>query len=307
VRPVVFGGLFPVESDNYPDLRSALEKLALNDASFTFEPENSAALGFGFRCGYLGLLHMEIIQERLEREFELDLITTAPNVVYRVTKDDGQIVMVDNPTKLPESQHQQQIEEPIVKATIHVPQEYVGNVLTLCEERRGRQLTMSFHGGNRAVIVYELPLGEIILDFHDRLKSLTRGYASFDYELVGYKAADLVKLDIRVNEETVDALSVIVHRDKAFAKGRDLAVKLKDLIERQMFAVPVQAVIGNKVIARTTIKALRKNVTAKCYGGDVTRKRKLLEKQKAGKKRMKQVGRVSISQDAFLAILKLND
>jgi GTP-binding protein LepA len=307
VKPMVFGGLFPVESEEYPALRVALEKLSLNDSSFTFEPETSAALGFGFRCGYLGLLHMEIVQERLEREFELNLITTAPTVIYQVVMNDGSIVLVDNPTKLPETQFFTQIEEPIVLATVHCPKEYVGNVITLCEDRRGVQKNISFHGGDRAMIVYEVPLNEIVLDFHDRLKSLTKGYASFDYELKGYQAADLVKLDIKLNGENVDALSIIVHRDKAFFKGRDLTEKLKELIDRQMFEVAIQAAIGGKIIARSTVKALRKNVTAKCYGGDITRKRKLLEKQKAGKKRMKQVGSVSIPQEAFLAVLKLGE
>lgn len=306
VKPMVFGGLFPVESDDYTNLRSALEKLSLNDSSFSFEPETSAALGFGFRCGYLGLLHMEIIQERLEREFELDLITTVPTVIYHAIMQDGTKLSIDNPTKLPDK-NLASIEEPMVMATIHCPQEYVGSVLTLCEERRGTQDNMAFHGGNRAVIRYILPLNEIVLDFHDRLKSITRGYASFDYEIKGYAAADLVKLDIMINGEVVDALSVIVHKDQAYYKGRDLTRKLKELIERQMFEVAIQASIGGRIIARTNVKALRKNVTAKCYGGDITRKRKLLEKQKKGKKRMKQVGKVVIPQEAFLAVLKMGD
>jgi GTP-binding protein LepA len=305
VKPMVFGGLFPVDADEYTDLRTALEKLSINDASFTFEPETSAALGFGFRCGYLGLLHMEIIQERLEREFELDLITTAPTVVYRVIMKDGEAVHIDNPTRLPEPGEYEYIEEPMVEATIHCPKDYVGNVIALCEEKRGTQKNMSFHGGNRAMIVYEVPLPEIVLDFHDRLKSMTRGYASFDYEIIGYTAAQLAKLDIKLNGENVDALSIIVHKDQAYRKGRELAEKLKELIDRQMFDVAIQAAIGTKVIARETVKALRKNVTAKCYGGDITRKRKLLEKQKKGKKRMKQVGKVSIPQEAFLAVLKM--
>lgn len=304
VKPMVFGGLFPVDADDYQALRAALEKLSLNDASFTFEPETSAALGFGFRCGYLGLLHMEIIQERLEREFELSLITTAPTVVFRVHTSEGKVVEVDNPTKLPADF--EVIEEPMVTATIHTPKEFVGNVLKLCEEKRGIQESLQFHGPERAMIAYEIPLNEIVLDFHDKLKSLTKGYASFDYEFKGYKPENLVKLDIKLNGENVDALSVIVHRDRAFTKGRDLTEKLKDLLERQMFDIAVQAAIGTKVIARATVKALRKNVTAKCYGGDITRKRKLLEKQKEGKKRMKQVGSVGISQEAFLAVLKLN-
>jgi len=307
VKPMVFGGLFPVDSDDYQALRVALEKLSLNDSSFTFEPETSAALGFGFRCGYLGLLHMEIVQERLEREFELSLITTAPTVIYQVIMNDGSVITVDNPTKLPEPQYYDHIEEPLVVATVHCPKEYVGNVLTLCEERRGIQKNISFHGGDRAMIVYDMPLNEIVLDFHDRLKSLTKGYASFDYEFKGYQASDLVKLDIKLNGENVDALSIIVHREKAFYKGRDLTEKLKELIDRQMFEVAIQAAIGGKIIARSTVKALRKNVTAKCYGGDITRKRKLLEKQKAGKKRMKQVGSVSIPQEAFLAVLKIGE
>lgn len=296
-----------MEADDYGDLRAALEKLSLNDASFTFEPETSVALGFGFRCGYLGLLHMEIIQERLEREFELELITTAPTVIYRVTTTDKKQLLVDNPANLPETQDIEFIEEPIVTATVHCPKEFLGNVLKLCEERRGTQISLSFHGGERAMVVYEIPLNEIVLDFHDRLKSMTRGYASFDYEVKNYQISDLVKLDIRLNGDNVDALSIIVHRDHAFRKGRDLTEKLKELIDRQMYDVAVQAAIGNKIIARTTVKALRKNVTAKCYGGDITRKRKLLEKQKRGKKRMKQVGKVEISQDAFLAVLKIDE
>ena len=304
---MVFGGLFPVESEDFVALRTSLEKLSLNDASFTFEAETSAALGFGFRCGYLGLLHMEIVQERLEREFMLNLITTAPSVVFKVVLLNGTTVIVDNPTKLPPVQEILRIEEPVVTATIHCPKEFVGNVLKLCEERRGIQQSISFHGATRAVIIYELPLNEIVLDFHDRLKSLTKGYASFDYELSGYKEGDLVKLDIKLNGETVDALSIIVHREKAFPRGKELTDKLKDIIERQMFEIAIQAAIGGKIVARSTVKALRKNVTAKCYGGDISRKRKLLEKQKEGKKRMKQVGKVSIPQEAFLAVLKLGE
>lgn len=307
VKPAVFGGLFPVDADDYSNLRAALEKLSLNDSSFTFEPESSVALGFGFRCGYLGLLHMEIIQERLEREFELSLITTAPSVVYRVTLEDDQVIPVDNPSKLPPVGEIKFIEEPIVDATIHCPKEYVGNVLKLCEDKRGKQISMGFHAGERAMIHYELPLNEIILDFHDKLKSSTKGYASFDYEVKGYQVSKLVKLDIKLNGEPVDALGIIVHEDRAYEKGRDLTDKLKDLIDRQMFDIAVQAAIGNKVIARSTVKALRKNVTAKCYGGDISRKRKLLEKQKAGKKRMKQVGSVQIPQEAFLAVLKIGE
>ena len=307
VRPMVFGGLFPVDADDYANLKSALEKLSLNDSAFTFEPETSAALGFGYRCGYLGLLHMEIVQERLEREFELNLITTAPSVVYKIVLNNGTVLDVDNPTKMPEVVEIQRIEEPIVLATIHCPKEYVGNVLKLCEERRGVQKDISFHGMERAVIQYELPLNEIVLDFHDRLKSMTKGYASFDYEIVGYSEADLVRLDIKLNGDPVDALGIIVHRSKAFFRGRELSEKLKELIDRQMFEIAIQACIGAKVIARSTVKALRKNVTAKCYGGDISRKRKLLEKQKEGKKRMKQIGKVSIPQEAFLAVLKLGD
>ena len=306
IQPMVFGGLFPVEANDYSELRAALEKLSLNDSSFTFEPESSAALGFGFRCGYLGLLHMEIIQERLEREFNLDLITTAPTVVYNVTLVNGERVTVDNPTKLPPIGSIETIEEPMVRATIHCPREFVGNVLKLCEDKRGVQESMSFHGLTRAVIIYKLPLNEIVLDFQDRLKSGTKGYASFDYEVIGHQASDLVKLDIKLNGENVDALSIIVHRDRAYPRGKELTEKLQELIVRQMFDVAIQAAIGSKIIARSTVKALRKNVTAKCYGGDITRKRKLLEKQKAGKKRMKQVGRVEISQEAFLAVLKIS-
>lgn len=305
VQPAVFGGLFPMDADDYENLRAALGKLSLNDSSFTFEPETSAALGFGFRCGYLGLLHMEIVQERLEREFDLSLITTAPTVVYQVTTERGEEVTVDNPTKLPPSGDIREIREPIVTATIHCPKEFIGNVIALCQDKRGVQKDLAIHAGERAVLVYDIPMNEIVLDFHDKLKSLTRGYASFDYELKGYEAADLVKLDIKLNGEAVDALGIIVHSSKAYPKGRELVEKLKELIDRQMFDVAVQAAVGNKVIARSTVKALRKNVTAKCYGGDISRKRKLLEKQKEGKKRMKQVGSVEISQQAFLAVLKL--
>lgn len=307
VQPMVFGGLFPVESEDYPALRTALEKLSLNDSSFTYEAETSAALGFGYRCGYLGLLHMEIVQERLEREFELNLITTAPSVIYKVVLEDQTVIEVDNPTKMPEPIRIDRIEEPLVKATIHCPKEFVGNVLKLCEDRRGVQTSISFHGMERAVVIYQLPLNEIVLDFHDKLKSLTKGYASFDYELCGYQTSDLVKLDIKLNGDPVDALSIISHRDKAYYRGKELTDKLKEIIDRQMFEIAIQASIGTKVIARSTVKALRKNVTAKCYGGDISRKRKLLEKQKEGKKRMKQVGRVSIPQEAFLAVLKIGD
>ena len=307
VRPMVFGGLFPVDADDYENLKKALDKLSLNDSSFTYEAESSIALGFGYRCGYLGLLHMEIVQERLEREFQLSLITTAPSVVYKMILNNGTVLHVDNPSKMPEVSEIRRIEEPIVLATIHAPKEFVGNVLKLCEDRRGVQQNIAFHVTERAVIVYHLPLNEIVLDFHDRLKSMTKGYASFDYEIFGYTESDLVKLDIKLNSEPVDALSIIVHRDKAFNRGKELTEKLKDIIDRQMFEVAIQAAIGAKIIARSTVKALSKNVTAKCYGGDISRKRKLLEKQKAGKKRMKQVGRVSIPQEAFLAVLKLGD
>ena len=306
IQPMVFGGLFPTDADDYTDLRLALEKLSLNDPSFTFEPETSTALGFGFRCGYLGLLHMEIIQERLEREFELDLITTAPTVIFRVVLKDGREMFIDNPARMPPLNTIDRIEELMVRVTIHSPKEYVGTILTLCEDRRGKQVSMSFHG-SRTVIVYDIAFSEIAIDFHDRLKGLTSGYASFDYEVRGYSAADLVKLDVRINGENVDALSVILHKDQAFYRGRVLATKLKELIDRQLYEVAIQAVIGSKVVARTTVKALRKNVTAKCYGGDISRKRKLLEKQKKGKKRMKQVGKVAIPQEAFLAVLKMND
>jgi GTP-binding protein LepA len=304
VKPSVFGGLFPIEADDYTALRAALEKLSLNDCSFTYEAETSVALGFGFRCGYLGLLHMEIIQERLEREFELDLITTAPTVVYKVNMRDGSLLTIDNPSQLPPSGDYLTLEEPIAVVTLHTPRDYLGNILTLCQEKRGVQTGLEFHGSDRAVVTYRLPLNEIVLDFHDRLKSGTKGYASFDYEVVGYEVADLVKLDIKINEELVDALCGIVHRGQADSKGRELTSRLKELIDRQMFEIAIQAAIGTRVIARSTVKALRKNVTAKCYGGDISRKRKLLEKQKAGKKRMKQVGKVSISQEAFLAVLK---
>jgi GTP-binding protein LepA len=304
VKPSVFGGLFPIEADDYTALRAALDKLSLNDCSFTYEPETSVALGFGFRCGYLGLLHMEIIQERLEREFQLSLITTAPTVVYRINMKDGSTVSIDNPSQLPPSGDYESIEEPIATVTIHTPRDYLGIILTLCQEKRGSQTGLEFHGQDRAVVTYRLPLNEIVLDFHDRLKSGTKGYASFDYEVAGYEVADLVKLDIKINGDLVDALCSIIHRSQSQAKGRDLSERLKELIDRQMFEIAIQAAIGGKIIARSTVKALRKNVTAKCYGGDISRKRKLLEKQKAGKKRMKQIGKVSIPQEAFLAVLK---
>jgi GTP-binding protein LepA len=303
-QPMVYSGIFPIDGSDYENLRDALEKLSLNDAAIAWEPETSTALGFGFRVGFLGLLHMEIIQERLEREFDLDLITTAPSVIYRVTRLDGTVVTVENPKHLPEPGEISVIEEPLCKATIHIPQEYVGAVLALCEERRGVQKNMSYLGANRVIIAYEVPLSEIILDFFDRLKTVTRGYGSLDYELIGFKADRLVKVDIMVNGDRVDALALIVHRDRAEKRGRDLCAKLQEIIPRQQFEVAIQAAIGGKIIARETVRAFRKNVTAKCYGGDITRKRKLLEKQKAGKRRMKQVGNVEIPQAAFLAILK---
>ncbi len=307
VKPVVFSGLYPVDSGDYDDLRDAMEKLSLNDSSFSFEPENSAALGFGFRCGFLGLLHMEIIQERLEREFGVELITTAPTVVYRVTSVKGEVLRVDSANKLPDVQYIDKIEEPFILASVHVPNEFVGGVLSLCEEKRGRQREIKYLTSSRVMLVYELPLNEIVLDFYDRLKTLSRGYASLDYEHLDYRPSSLVRLNIMINGDPVDALSLIVHRDKAQYRGRELAAKMKEFIPRQQFEVAIQAAIGGKVIARETVKALRKDVTAKCYGGDITRKRKLLEKQKEGKKRMKQVGNVELPQEAFLAILKVKE
>ncbi len=305
IKPQVYAGLFPVDSDDYESFRDALARLTLNDASLFYEPESSDALGFGFRCGFLGMLHMEIIQERLEREYDLDLITTAPTVVYEVVKTDGEIVYVDNPSKLPEVAIIQEMREPIVQANILMPQAHLGAVITLCVEKRGMQKDMQYLGG-QVSLTYELPMSEVVMDFFDRLKSVSRGFASLDYSFIRFDAAPLVRLDILINSEKVDALALIVHRDNAHHKGRALADKMKELIPRQMFDVAIQAAIGGQIIARTTVKALRKNVTAKCYGGDVTRKKKLLEKQKAGKKRMKQVGRVEIPQEAFLAVLKVD-
>jgi GTP-binding protein LepA len=305
MKPMVFSGLYPTEANQYQGLRDALEKLRLNDSSFTYEPETSQALGFGFRCGFLGLLHMDIVRERLEREFALSLITTAATVVYRVTKTNGETLFIDNPVRMPSEGDTEQIEEPVIQATIHLPQEFVGAVLGLCEEKRGTQKEIRYLGPKRVMVIYELPLNEIVVDFYDRLKSVSRGYASMDYEVAGYRAANLVKLDVRINGDLVDAMSMIVHRDKAYHRGRDLVQKMRGLIPRQLFEVVIQAAIGSRVIAREAVKALRKNVTAKCYGGDITRKRKLLERQKEGKKRMKQVGKVEIPQEAFLAALKV--
>ncbi len=307
VKPMVFAGIFPTDSADYETLRDALSKLNMNDASFVYEPDTSEALGFGFRCGFLGLLHMEIIQERLEREYNLDLITTAPSVVYHVYRKDGEMQRIENPARMPDRGFIDRIEEPIYRVTIHVPSEFVGPVLKLCQERRGEQKGLQYAGQQRVIISYDLPLAEVLFDFHDKLKSCSRGYASMDYELVGYKASDLVKIDMLVNGDPLDALAVIVHEDQAAHRGRQLASKLKDIVPRQMYQVAIQAAIGAKIIARTNVKALRKDVTAKCYGGDITRKRKLLEKQREGKRRMKRVGKVDIPQDAFLAILKVDD
>ncbi len=307
IRPMVFAGLYPVVPDHYGQLRVAIEKLRLNDSSFTSEPETSVALGFGFRCGFLGLLHLEIIQERLEREYGVELITTAPTVGYRAILRNGSVVEVDSPARLPEPLELDKIEEPVILATIHLPAEHLGAVIRLCEERRGVQRQMKFLTSNRVILEYELPLNEVVLDFYDRLKTASRGYASMDYELLEFRPSSLVKLDILINGEKVDALSLIVHRDQAYYKGRDVAERLRKLIPRQLFEVVIQAAIGSKVIARETVRAISKNVIAKCYGGDITRKRKLLEKQKEGKKRMKQVGTVEIPQEAFLSILKVKE
>ena len=306
IQPQVFAGLYPTEANQYDSLRDSLEKLKLNDASLQYEPEVSQALGFGFRCGFLGLLHMEIVQERLEREFDQDLITTAPSVVYQVVKGDGEVVMVENPSKMPEQGKLQEIREPIVTVHLYMPQEYVGAVMTLANQKRGVQLNMAYHG-RQVMLTYELPLGEIVLDFFDKLKSVSRGYASMDYDFKEYRASDVVKVDILLNGEKVDALSIIVHRSQSQYRGRAVVAKMREIISRQMFDVAIQAAIGANIIARESIKALRKNVLAKCYGGDISRKRKLLEKQKAGKKRMKQIGSVEVPQEAFLAILQVED
>ena len=307
VNPMVYCGMYPADGAKYPDLRDALEKLQLNDASLQFEPETSVALGFGFRCGFLGLLHLEIIQERLEREYNLDLVTTAPSVIYKVYKTNGDVIDLTNPTNLPDPSEIDYMEEPVVKAEIMVTSEYIGSIMDLCQERRGVYEGMEYIEETRAVLRYRLPLNEIIYDFFDALKSRSRGYASFDYELAGYERSELVKLDILINKEEVDALSFIVHGDTAYERGRKMCEKLKEEIPRQLFEIPIQAAIGSKIIARETVRALRKDVLAKCYGGDITRKKKLLEKQKEGKKRMRQVGSVEIPQKAFMSVLKLDD
>ena len=306
VKPMVFAGLFPVDNEDYQDLKDALGKLVLNDASVTYEPETSAALGFGFRTGFLGLLHMEIIQERLEREFNLNLITTAPSVRYRIHLSNGEVMELDNPAKVPDQGKYEKIEEPIINATVHLPQEYVGAIMQLCQERRGTQQALHYDPGGRVRVVYEMPLAEIVFGFYDRLKTMSRGYASLDYEPAGYREADLIRLDVLINGEKVDALSIISHRDTAYHRGVELTTKMKDVVPRQMFDVAIQAAIGSRVIARTTVKAARKDVTAKCYGGDISRKKKLLNKQKEGKKRMKAVGSVELPQEAFLTVLKVD-
>jgi GTP-binding protein LepA len=306
VKPMVFCGVYPVDADQYNDLKESLEKLRLNDSAISWEPETSTALGFGFRCGFLGLLHMDVVQERLEREYNLNLITTAPSVIYRVTKTDGEVLMVDNPAKLPDTTRILTIEEPFIKMTIHMPAEFVGAVMALLNDRRGIQIKLDYITSERVCLIYDMPLNEMVFDFFDRLKSITKGYASMDYELTDYRESDLVKLDVLINTEPVDALSLIIHRAKAAIRGRDLVKRMKELIDRQMFEIAIQAAIGAKIVARENISALRKNVTAKCYGGDISRKRKLLEKQKEGKKRMKQVGSVEIPQEAFLAVLKVD-
>jgi GTP-binding protein LepA len=304
MKPMVFSGLYPIDPGEYDKLRDALEKLRLNDSSFVYEPETSLALGFGFRCGFLGLLHMEIVRERLEREFELELISTAPTVIYRITDTKGEVSYVDNPSKLPSSEKIEVMEEPYVLVIIHTPSTYLGGIFDLCEKRRGTQKNIKYITQDRVIVEYELPLSEIMFDFFDKLKSVSRGYASMDYELVGYRESDLVKLDVLINGDPVDALSIIVHKEKAYERGKELVEKLRKLIPRQLFEVALQAAIGNRVIARETVKPVRKDVTAKCYGGDITRKRKLLEKQKEGKKRLKQIGKIEIPQEAFLAVLK---
>ena len=306
VKPMIFSGIFPIDSTQYQKLRDSLEKLSLNDSSLSFEPENSTALGLGFRCGFLGLLHLEIVQERLEREFNLELITTAPSVVYLIYKTNGQMIRLEKPSDLPERTHIDRIEEPFLKITIHTPSDYLGSILKLCEERRGSQEKLEFVTQGKVIVEYRLPMNEMVLDFYDKLKSISKGYASMDYEVTGFQASNLVRLDILLNGDTVDALSLIVHKDNSYPRGRALTKKMKGLIPRQQFQVTIQAAIGAKIIARETISAMRKDVTAKCYGGDITRKRKLLEKQKAGKKRMKQIGSVEVPQSAFLAILKID-
>lgn len=307
LNPMVFCGLYPVDANKYNDLREALERLELNDSALQYEAETSQALGFGFRCGFLGLLHMEIIQERIEREFNIDLITTAPSVIYQVEKTDGEIISIDNPSFMPDAQSIEKVMEPYVKATVMVPNDYVGAVMELCQNKRGDFIDMKYLDENRVNVIYEIPLAEIVYDFFDKLKSQTKGYASFDYELVGYKQSKLVKMDILLNGDTIDALSFIVHRDFSFNRGKQIVDKLRSLIPRQQFEVPIQAAVGNKIVARSTIKAMRKNVLSKCYGGDISRKRKLLEKQKEGKKRMKMVGSVEVPQEAFMAVLQMDD